>query len=559
MVESTGNTSLEGSTTRRHIAIIGAGLAGISMLSGIVRAAVDEGMKDIDITLFEKAKKPATGLAYQTDLPDAFMLNHEFNYMGSVNVLKDKSDDADFFQWVNHHINTLQPLYPHYDLTKLDSYVPRNLYGRYLDARYEEILCYAKEQGIPIALENLAVENVKEKDRGFSIITSNDNTKNEKHFDRVILATGNWFKDINPTLKSTGRAFLSQQWKEYLHNDTIPEQATMLITGTGLSAYDSALAALDSGKYKEVIMASRGGNLRRVRGNTEDYHRKYLTLKNLDTLAGGVEAPIKLEDIFYLLNKELEHAYGNPVIWKEAYTVPEIIEQFKNDMNQVENNETLKWRSVYAAIPDSERHEIYHRLCEEDKEIFQTKYASLWACFHAPMPIYNAKKINDYMEKGQIKLINGAQFPNFNTETGKFELIYAQKEDGTPLIHNDPAEPIPERYIRKVSADVYIDAMGMAKNINKVPLYHNLIQNGLAEVHPRGGIRADLTTRLLKVGDITKKGIYAIGQNTNGETILTHNSLQISELGVTIGRDIVKSLKAERIQENAKPYVGMSR
>jgi uncharacterized NAD(P)/FAD-binding protein YdhS len=94
-----------------------------------------------------------------------------------------------------------------------------------------------------------------------------------------------------------------------------------------------------------------------------------------------------------------------------------------------------------------------------------------------------------------------------------------------------------------VAADVYVDAMGLGRDIRPIPLYRKLIEGGVVEPHPEGGIRVNLETRQVITKGGSQKNLYAIGTMARGETILTHNSLTVAQLGIEVGRQIVESLR----------------
>lgn len=522
----------------KKIAVVGGAFAGLALAAGIVRAAVGQDYDNLSITIYEP-NLIGPGVAYDVDAPNTFALNHELNFMGSVNVRLDHTDTKDFYNWVQQNLAKLQPLYPDYDLTSQKAYVPRNLFGRYLRARYAELREFARDNGIAMYERPYKVDNIRPLHEQFVLETQGT----RELFDTVVLATGNYFKPLDPTLAQSGRRFRPYDYKQYV-SGRIPDGSVMLITGSALSAYDAALYALGSGKYHKVIMASRRGMLRKVRGNIVPYDRKYITLENLETMAGGPDKPFRLAHLMKAIKAELRHAYGKDVSWKNKYTISDILQILKFDITTVKADKTLLWRSIHNSLNDDERHEIYARLAPEDKQEFVQKYASLYQLFSAPMPVTNASKLLKYLEAGQLELQNGARGVTYSREQDGFLLHYAHNPDNTPV---DIDEPAMSEQTYPTVADVYVDATGLGRDIRHIPLYRHLMGSGLVAHNSLGGIQVDIASR--RVVDVRGKlvsGLYAVGQMTCGETVLPHNSVHLSRLGIAVGTDIVTQLSSSK-------------
>jgi uncharacterized NAD(P)/FAD-binding protein YdhS len=528
------------------VAIVGGGLTGIAILAGLVRAAIDRHVQ-LSITIFEPEAIIGTGLAYDTNLPDNFTLNHELGSMGSVNAGLRNLDKRDFFSWIQENRKKLQPLYPSYALNNPLAHVPRSLFGRYLLARYEAAKQYAADHAIIVHEYHASVDDIQRNEGEFSLKTA------DGHFlsDIVILATGNYFNCLDPALRQSGKCFHSFEYSGYMAN-SLPDNAIMLISGTGLSAYDAAIHGLESGKYRKVIMASRRGMLRRVRGQLEPYERKYFSIPNLEKLAGGSTRPFRLEHILRLATNELESAYGKQINLQERYSVKEIVVMLQSDIITTQNMKQSVWRSMLNSIPDDERQEIYLRLDPVDKEIFANTYSSLYQLINAPMPLGTAAKLLNFIETQRLYLVNGMQSVRYLPQEQKFELWYAHDSSGRPIaLHDKALQSNAHAYMLK--ADVYIDGVGIGRSIMHVPLYRNILRHGLVEAHPLGGIRVDLTSRHV-IDQMGKQvsNLYAIGQMTCGETILTHNSLQLSQLGILVGANIVQDIEARLRQQGTE-------
>lgn len=308
----------------------------------------------------------------------------------------------------------------------------------------------------------------------------------------------------------------------------------MLISGSGLTAYDTAILALESGKYRQVIISSRRGCLRRVRGRTTKYTIKHLTLQNLEKLAGP-ENPFRLKHVIELLKKELEHAYGHSILWPDSFSSMEVIQQLQSDIDTVEAGHILLWRSIYSSIPDSARHEIYSRLEDADRREFLGTYYSLFQSFHAPMALDNAKRLLNFFNDGRLVIAGGAKSQSIQYDKASRTFGLRSPDAATGSMGDIELK-------QPLHADVWVNAMGLGRDILAVPLYANLISQGIAELHPDGGIRINIPTRQLIAKGKTQENIYAIGAMSCGETVLTHNSLQVSLYSLELGRVIISKI-----------------
>lgn len=141
-----------------RIAIVGGGLAGVGLLSSLVQAAASIKLSSLKIEIFERAEEIGSGLPYALSAPDTFLLNHEADYMGSVNLHLQHMDCTDFASWVRSNLETLSPLYPNTKLDTKSGYLPRSLYGRYLIARYEETKAFPR--GIVLRLPSPSLKSL---------------------------------------------------------------------------------------------------------------------------------------------------------------------------------------------------------------------------------------------------------------------------------------------------------------------------------------------------------------------------------------------------------------
>lgn len=228
----------------RTIVIVGAGFSGTALALQLLRTA---GPSNVSVVLVERSGRFGPGLAYG-GLSDTALLNVP---AGQMSV--DEQQPDDFVRFLRLRGSTADGR----------AFVPRRLYGQYLEARLNEA---ARTDGAGARLQRIVgtatsvsrVEGVQawrvEIEDGRSILA-----------DQVVLATGHSpprnLEEFLP-LASTGR-YLAEPWS--VLPSTRPAART-LIVGTGLTMADTVceLTARPDGP-QEIIAVSRRGLLSQSR------------------------------------------------------------------------------------------------------------------------------------------------------------------------------------------------------------------------------------------------------------------------------------------------------
>jgi len=209
-----------------HVAVIGAGASGALQAVHLVRAGVDE------VTLIERARTPARGVAYSTDRPE-HLLNVPARRMTFY------PDQPDHFTdwWAARGGDA-------------EGYAPRMLYGDYLREQLGEAMeCIRIVEGE--AVDVRAVE-------GGELVRLADGEAIAA--DAVILAPGNLEPAVPGRIatEALGDAWVGDPWFGAFE-EGLGDDDTIVIIGTGLTAVDTALT-LDARGFKGRILAlSRRG------------------------------------------------------------------------------------------------------------------------------------------------------------------------------------------------------------------------------------------------------------------------------------------------------------
>ena len=524
---------------KKNISVIGGGMSAVAVLSGIVAQAKETPSEGLDVSIFERSDMIGPGLPYGTDLPDSFLLNHELNHMGSINPDLDDLDEEDFFNWIQENKTELKERYSAYNLDDPDEFVPRSLYGLYLRDRYETLKHEAELLGITVhEYRQCVVSDIIQGEDGMYVLSD----EGEIRSDICVLATGNWFRNPSRQFPESAKAFSPYPNLDYLDKSKVGAGSTLLIKGTGLTAYDIAIAALEGDVYDKVTMASRRGNIRMVRGRTAPYDRKFLTLENLESLAGGPKNCFRLQDVLSLLGQELREIYGRDIEIDVTTSVSDIIDLLEHNIGKSESGEEMLWRSLVLSIGYDERNEIYERLDKQDKDVFLKWYYSSVLNMFAPMPLTNARKLLDFVKQGRLEIENGFFDLSYDEAREKFVLKTRKYEDGTPCVSDNFNHVSGRRtFEEEVEADVFVDAGGISRDTKSHPLFSALQDRKMVDAYDYGGLDFYPETMHVMRNGVGVPGLYCVGQMQIGKTIQPVNSLIVSQTGRALGQRVYKS------------------
>lgn len=544
----------------QDIGIVGGGLSALATLASTVAYLRKHDIKGVNITIFEPAGNIGPGIVYDKSLPDSFILNHENKIMGTVSAAIDPDTLTkenpelyrDFWKWIQENQARLQAQHPSLSAKKFtdeNAFMPRHIYGQYLVERYAQTKELAAQAGITIHEVAQKVTNI-EKDGDLWKLTAGDDSAGSQahHFQNIMLTSGHWYRKTSEQWEKTGRAFQAYPPEGYIGANA--PGGTLLIRGTGLTGVDAAVAALESGKYDKVIMASRRGQLHALRGPKEHYEPKFFTENALNNAAGGADKPLTLEMIWKLAKKEFEHAYkekGKPAPDWEAIQNPKDMTAFlREQLDDISQGNEFIWRSVIDRI-DALRQHVYDRLSDADKERFRNEFQNLFISYRAATPPENGEKMLRYIEEGKLEITGGALSVGYNEETKKFEMQIAMQPDGSPVHVRDGKEGLPKgAVIKTIEADATVDATGQARAIQQSPILAELAKQGVVSPHAMGGICLSDDFRPLGKDGQPQAGLYALGAMGDGQIINLSSSLNLTEYARGIAQSLAQNIAEKR-------------
>lgn len=218
------------------LGIIGGGFSGLAVLAALVRHATHP----LQISVYNPDGAFGRGKAYSTQDPE-HLLNVRAGAMGAY-----AGEDDDFFLWLIAEGISCE----------ISDFMPRAVYGRYLDHVLAETLVMAQQKDTRIFMIHERVTDVMPAGQALKVKTV---TENHSH-DGVILACGN----DSPRVPSLGarvaehagwwkHPYLPDRWKY------IRKAGHVIIIGSGLSMVD-ALVTLKRENYDgDISVISRHG------------------------------------------------------------------------------------------------------------------------------------------------------------------------------------------------------------------------------------------------------------------------------------------------------------
>lgn len=225
----------------RRVAIVGFGFSGLMVASNLVRDA------RAPLTLYLIAPTlEGLGVAYGTRNA-AHLLNVPANKMGAF-----ADDSMGFWQWLSSGEGALAKqrlgIRTEYRET---SFVPRLLYGAYLQAIWRQTQHVAQQKNI--VLNHVPSIATALQHKPFAVLTERGDAI---AVDDIVLATGN---ENKPLPMPPEAPMIQDPWAAHALDDAATWPSPVLLIGTGLTAVDMVLTLRARGYAGEIIAASLRG------------------------------------------------------------------------------------------------------------------------------------------------------------------------------------------------------------------------------------------------------------------------------------------------------------
>lgn len=469
-----------------NILIIGAGFSGTVTAIRLLQNA----KRPIDVILMEKIEEQVFGgLAYSSSTAGwEHLLNME---AGRITAFSEKPDD--FIEWANNdsdraswptHLQDMQ-------FGKYSS-VPRRLYQQYLRDRLNQTVNHAFP-GVSFSLiKGEAIDLVEDKNE-VNITYVDDAVAKIIHVGQVIIAIGN-IEHAQPSfiekMKDVSNFIVdqySQKGREAI--ESLRNDQTVFIIGTGLTAFDAVITLLDKGHTGKIILSSRHGYTHF--SYPQDYERKSLRVRRSPILE---EKDLTVEKVVAGMTEEF-------------HFLLEVLKRERPDIQpQVYTERILKAWEPYIA-------EIIERLSPEELRTAFNTYRSLFITSRTGTISAIGNRITERMKPEDNKL------PQVVTISGNIQSITnSLQDDGTFTI--DIIESGKEEHTI-VQADSVILGVGQESDYAKVnnSLWSSLIDRKDAIPHRKigHGIEIDIHGQIVNDKGQSSARIYTVGPMRQGD------------------------------------------
>lgn len=482
------------------VAIIGGGFAGTLTAVNLMYLA----HCSLRIVHIESSEKRNCGVAFRTQSP-----HHLLNVpAGRMSAFPD--DPLHFLKWARSRDNKLSE----------SSFVPRNLYGEYLDGVLE-----AGINSLPpfVSYEALNGEAISIKliqDDSKAVIKLADG--NVVVADKVVLATGN-FKAGRPSGISQTIASSEHYFSDAWSADCARIATTggdIMIIGAGLTAVDKIMDLEACGFKGNIHAVSRHGLLPASHLKT-----------SLPTFA-QTELRCELYSDLNLLFKSVKNAIRSGS-YKDLFDNASTINMEVSDWRQIIDSLRPHSQSLWAALSDTQKSRFYRHL------------KAYWDVHRHRMAPEIGKRIAALQASGQLQTVAGR--------------LYSVQETAEALV----ATIVPRGggQPKQLKVGSIINCTGFELNFEKTEsaLAQSLLARGLVKAHPtKIGLSILNDGNVLDSNDRPSKVLYTLGAPTigaRGESIAVPElRTQAKELAATLlsltNEELLPALNAQQLVAN---------
>ena len=336
---------------RNSISIIGGGFAGTLLARQII-----ERTKQYTIYLFNHTSELAKGVAYDCNQNTA-LLNVIASKMSAF-----PDDNDHFLNWCLNH-----PNYKNESKSIVGSaFLPRKIYGEYLNAIWNETLSIAKEKGCELEVISEKVISIEKVENQFIVSTNDQKIVSNS----CVLATGNEEpgKPKNcPDSLLTDSNYFSNPWK--IDFSKINYSLPVLIIGNGLTMVDTVLSLREHHFSQKIISISPNGfNILPHRNFNLDFKSQLAT----------IQTPISLLELVQLFNQEVK------TLRKFGVSPEPIIDAFRPNVAKV-----------------------WQQFSKEEKAKFMGRVRHIWGVARHRIPFVSYDKIMKEQINQQLEILAG--------------------------------------------------------------------------------------------------------------------------------------------------------
>lgn len=510
---------------KTRIGIIGGGSVAVSYVRQLIDKLHERAVaKPVEILIFEPRETIGAGAAYEDDV-STNLLNTRADSMSAI-----QDDKEHFLRWLSENEAHWRADFPGVTVAP-GAFLPRPLFGRYLDDVYKGACRMARRLGVVLRHIREEAVDIRPELDGLTIRML---ARPDYKVDYGVLCVGN--------LKGT-------KWREFEDNDhyfgspypckklvtEIDRQAAVGIIGTSLSAIDAVIALSEGGHTGKLICASRNGRLPSVRGDFNQKHTlKYLTPERIRQIASYGSGNISLSTIMELLVREVEEASSYPISVDGILNEQASVYRYLETEIEEANNGHRPWQAAIYALNDV-IDMIWNALPLAEKKEFFASWRSKWMSYRVSFPVENAIRLATLMQRDAFSVVGGLTEVSVGENGSGFTLRATDKRWG-----NDASYKV----------DYVIDATGYSLDVSDCSseIMRNLLKRKLAIPNPLAGINVDYESGNLITSDGSREErIYVQGSLATGTYFWT-NAMDVNvRIAARQAEHLVGSLKRREL------------
>jgi uncharacterized NAD(P)/FAD-binding protein YdhS len=427
-------------------------------------------------------------------------------------------DSEHLYRWLADHEDLVGTKDSFTDPISGAQYIPRAVYGDYLEQSARTALLTLLRRGWEPELVRERVESAARSVDGFVLRTTSGATY---EVDYAVFSIGAG-SPADPYSLTGTEGFIDDPYPTELALSHVDPAADVAVIGSGLTAVDVVLALTHLGHRGRIRLLSRRGVLPGVRQPRMRLVLRHFTPSRFRAMAARNET-VTIADLAAIMDRELRDAGEHPsTILRELddMTTEDPTARLRRQLDDVHTS-SVSLRILQRAVPEAGP-DLWPLLTEPEKDRFLTDYDRVFTSLCCPMPPHNAAVLLSLIDSGQVSVVSGVR--NVEATADGFRVETAQHDFRTGIV---------------------VSAVDAARQ-RKVPeearsLIGSLAAAGLAEQHPRGGLAVERATSRLVVDSRPQQRLYALGDPAIGSIFFTVGVESIVDRAI----DIVQSIRAD--------------
>lgn len=492
---------MHSSEEKFSLAIAGCGSVGVSFLYQFLHLLEDAKVPArMSILIVDPRHRVGSGVPYQPGDKTALLNTRTGTTSATF------KDAAHFHQWVIEHADDLASDYPDLD-TSRNGFVPRSVFGRYLEDLYLQTLERAHRIGVQIVRCTANLCGVElSSNCDVRLLTDAGPAYSTQ---RLLLCTGNPASRPYGDLCGTPN-YIHSPYPADRNLQRIPTDARVCVIGSGLTAIDTAIALHRNNGVRDIVCVSKNGRLQSVKSlSTEQPTLRTITPENLAKLSAERGRGLTLAELAQMFAKEVEDYSGRPFKLDEIL-LPELAchDYLRHEIETAEEG-SKPWQATLYAI-NNIIDIVWKHLSDGGRHEFLSRYRDDFMSYKVAIPLKNARILDGMMSAGSLRIVK---------VLGEIEYL-----PGEAVYHGVAQEAHDTRKF-DVQADYVINATGFPISYAKSadPLVASLLTAGLTVESPFGGLTVDFdSSNLLDKSGRRIKRISCLGTATTGTYFWTN-------------------------------------